>query len=350
MNIVIPAYIIDENKVEIILDQIYVTIESYYSYGNTGRFIIFTNSESIKRGLNLYKTVFKRDVTVEKIDFEKAWGQLNLPINEVRTRKNFIIAKLLIPFIFNEDFLLMDWDILTLGRIPHEYLRSDKVRLFNPKFYDGLTLRQISCLKGLSPDINTGNYRWLNSGMVYSPKGLTLELIKEYWDKYHGTTEQEYKKIFLFDIIGDELIYNIMKLDADPRIEECNQYNLNVVLRNFYYTFNNIKSMHDFGSDYPNVLNVHFAVGHVKPYNITLDDSGNLKFQIDLEKYSMDKANIRWLFDMAEHRMGSFHYNALMFSIIWQYTRFSIKEKLEPKSDKLSCRYLEYFKRIFVNG
>lgn len=348
MNIVIPAYIVDESKVEIILDQIYVTIESYFSYGNMGKFYVFTNNDTIVDGISHYKVVFGRDVTTVYVDFEQHWKQLKLPINETRTRRNFIIAKLIIPFIFDEEFLLLDWDILTLGYIPPEYLRSDKLRLFNAKFYDGLTLRQISCLKGLYPDPGIGNYRWMNSGMLYSPKGLALELIKEYWDKYNSITEQEYKKIYLFDIIGDELIYNIMKIDGDPRIEECTQYNLNVVLRNFYYTFNNIGSIHDFGKDYPNVLNVHFAVGHVKPFNIILEDNGNLKFQIELEKYAMDKANVRWLFDMAEHRMGSFHYNALMFSIIWQYTRYTIKEKLESKPASLSNRYLEYFNRIFI--
>jgi hypothetical protein len=348
MNIIIPAYIVDESKVDIILDQMYVTIESYFSYGNTGKFFIFTNSSTVANGINHYKVVFERDVTTVILDFDKEWKQLNLPINEIRTRKNFIIAKLIIPFIFNEEFLLLDWDILTLGRIPTEYIRSDKLRMFNAKFYDGLTLRQISCIKGLYPDSGVGNYRWMNSGMLYSPKGLALKLIKEYWDKYHNITEQNYKNVFLFDIIGDELIYNIMKIDNDPRIEECTQYNLNVVLRNFYYTFNNVKSMNDFGKDHPNILNVHFAVGHIKPYNIILEDNGNLKFQIELEKYAMDKANVRWLFDMAEHRMGSFHYNALMFSIVWQYTRYTIKEKLESKPASLSNRYLEYFNRIFV--
>lgn len=348
MNFVIPAYITDESNVEIILDQIYVTIESYYAYNNSGRFYVFTNSEGILRGLNHYKTVFQRAVDLIEIDFEKEWELLKLPINDVRTRKNFIIAKLLIPFIFDEEFLLLDWDILTLGHIPDEYLRSDKLRLFNPKFYDGLTLRQISSIKGLYPSADTGNFRWLNSGMVYTPKGLALNLIKEYWDKYQGITEQIYKNIFLFDIIGDELIYNIMKLDSDPRVEECNKYNLNVVLRNFYYNFTDIKSMSDFGKNFPNVLNVHFAVGHVKPFNIEISDRGSLKFLIELEKYSMDKANVRWLFDMAEHRMGSHHYNALMFSIIWQYTRYSIKEKLESKPATLSTRYLEYFNRTFV--
>lgn len=52
--------------------------------------------------------------------------------------------------------------------------------------------------------------------------------------------------------------------------------------------------------------------------------------------------------NMSQHRMGSHHYNALMFSIIWQYTRYSIKEKLESKPAILSTRYLEYFNRTFV--
>jgi len=348
MNIVIPAYITDESKIEIILDQIYVTIESYFYYGNTGKFFIFTNSKALMTSLKHYKNVFERDVTLIEIDFEKAWEQTKLPINDLRTRKSFIISKLLIPFIFDEEYLLMDWDILTTGHIPTGYLRSDKLRLFNAKFYDGLTLGQISGLKGLSPEPGVGNFRWMNSGMLYSPKGLALELIKEYWDKYHSITEQSYKNVYLFDVIDDELIYNVMKIDGDPRIEECTNYNLNVVLRNFYYTFNNVRSMYNFGTDHPNVLNVHFAVGHVKPYNVTLENDGSLNFQIKLESYGMDKQNIQWLFDMSEHRIGSFHYNALMFSIIWQYTRYSIKEKLSSSQEKLSERYLSYFNRIFL--
>lgn len=348
MNIIIPAYITNENRTSIILDQIYVTIESYYSYGNQGKFFVYTNSSAIVTGLSHYNEVFQRDVSLVEIDFEKEWERLNLPINSTRTRKSFIISKMLIPFIFDEAFLLMDWDILTTGYIPSAIFETDKLRLFNPKLYDGFTLRQNSFYKGLSPEIHVGNNRWLNSGMVYSPKGLAKQLIRDYWDKFDGITEQVYKNVYLHDIIDDELIYNLMALDGDPRVEEHMGHNINIVLRSFYHEFFDIKSMHSFGKNFPNILNIHFAAGHVKPYDVTIDDSGKLYFPIEVEKYAVDQATIKWLFDMSQHRMGSFHYNALMFSIIWQHTRYSIKEKLSTEQEKLSERYLDFFNKIFI--
>jgi hypothetical protein len=349
MNIVIPAYINDESKLPIILDQIYVAIESYYFYENTGTFFIFSNSLNLIKAIEIYKDVFNRDVQLQYLDFKKVWDDLKLPINDNKARKEFIVSKLVIPFVFEESYLLMDWDILTTGYIDPSYIESDKIRLFNSKFYDGLTLNQISHLKGLHPENDSvGRFRWMNSGMVYSPKGLVRQIIQEYWYKFNDLQGNSYKNIYLFDTIGDELIYNLMKIDEDKRVEECNRYNINVVLRNFYYDFSNIKSMYEFGSSFPNVLNIHFAVGHVKPYNVVLDQKGNLNFHIELEKYTMDKDNIRWLFNLSEHRMGSFHYNALLFSIIWQYTRYKIKERLNPMAEILSGRYSEYFDRIFI--
>lgn len=255
---------------------------------------------------------------------------------------------MLIPFIFDEAFLLMDWDILTTGYIPPSAIESDKLRLFNPKFSDGHTLRQNSLRQGLFPEAHVGNNRWLNSGMVYSPKGLAQQLITEYWDKFDNVTENVYNNIFLYDIIDDELIYNIMRLDGDIRVEEYTGQNINVVLRNFYYEFYDITSMYNFGKSFPNILNVHFSAGHIKPYDVIIDDSGKLHFPIEVESYAVDHATVRWLFDMGQHRMGSFHYNALMFSIIWQYTRYSIKEKLESKPANLSNRYLDFFNKIFI--
>jgi hypothetical protein len=185
--------------------------------------------------------------------------------------------------------------------------------------------------------------------MVYSPKGLCKSLVEEYWDKYHSISVQEYKGIYLFDIIGDELIYNLMLLDNVPHIEECNRYNLNIVLRNFYYTFNKIESMYSFGEKHPNILNVHFAGGHIKPFNVIVDENNNLSFQINVESYSINKRAIKWLFDMSEHRMGSYNYNSLLFSIIWQYTRYSVREDLGLEPDKkMSQRYLEFFNRSFI--
>jgi len=348
MNIIIPAYITNENKTEIILDQIYVTIESYYSHGNQGNFLVYTNSPAIVAGLHHYNEVFQRNVAPIIIDFEKEWKQLNLSISDTRTRKSFIISKMLIPFIFDDDFLLLDWDILTTGYIPPSIIKSDKLRLYNPKLYDGYSLRQNSFYKGLFPEAHIGNNKWLNSGMVYSPKGLARQLISEYWEKFDSVTEQVYKNIFLHDIIDDELIYNIMILDGDNRVEEYTGHNLNIVLRTFYHDFSNIKSMYSFGKDFPNILNIHFSAGHIKPYDVIIDDSGKLHFPIEVESYAVDRATIKWLFDMSQHRMGSFHYNALMFSIIWQYTRYTIKEKLESNPASLSIRYQDFFNKIFI--
>ena len=351
LNIVIPVYVVENSNIPIILDQLYVAIESYYFHKNIGTFFIYTNNDLIEKGINHYKRVFYRDVVVVKLDFEKTWEQLNLPINSTRTRKTFIISKMVIPFLHDEDYLLMDWDILTTGYIKPAYIISDKIRLFNPKMYDGITLRQNSVLVGIKPENEmVGRHRWVNSGMVYSPKGKISELIKEYWEKYNSIITQEYRGIYLYDIIGDELLYNLMLIDSHDGIEEMKSYNLNVVLRNFYYDFSDLVSMYDFGNCYPNVLNVHFAGGHVKPFDVIVDENNNLTFKMSIENYAINKKCLRWLFDLEDHRLGSFNYNALIFSIIWQHTRYSIKDKLDPDNDKsISKRYLEFFKRNFLN-
>jgi len=351
MNIIIPAYITDGSteNVNRIADQIYVAIESYYFYDNIGTFIIFSNNDFLILLIDKYKEVFNRNVIIEYLDFEKEWKQLNLPISDVKTRREFIISKVIVPFIFDDEYLMMDWDIMTTSYIDPSYIKSDKLRFFNPKLYDGLTLRQNSFIRKLTPENQSiGRFRWMNSGMVYSPRGLAKQLILEYWEKYHSTQEQIYKGIYLFDIIGDELIYNIMMLDEDPRIEVCTKYNINVAFKNFYYTFTNIDSMYTFGKNHPILLNVHFAVGHVKPYNVIIDNKDNLSFQINVEKYGMDRNSIKWLFDMSEHRMGSYNYNVLMFSIIWQYTKHSIKEKLGIEKKGINERYLKFFNNIFI--
>lgn len=351
LKIVIPVYVVERSNIERILDQLYVTIESYYLHNNSGVFYIYTNNDYIEININKYKKVFYRNITILRIDFEKVWKQLNLSINEIRTRREFVISKIIVPFIHDDDYLLLDWDILTTGYIKTEYIQSSKLRLFNAKFYDGISLRQNSIIRKLTPENETiGRFKWVNSGMVYSPKGLAAELIKEYWEKYQGIKEQKYKGIYLFDIIGDELIYNLMILDEHPKVEEVHNYNLNVVPRNFYFTFNDIDSMHCFGDKFPHVLNVHFAGGHIKPFDVTVDENLNLSYRIHIEKYAIDKRSLKWLFDFGEHRSGSYNYNALIFSIIWQYLKFSIKEKLiSAKSDKISKRYLEFFNRNFLN-
>lgn len=350
LNIVIPVYIINESKVPIILDQLYVAIESYYFYKNTGTFYIYTNSDSIEEGINHYKKVFSRNVVLIRIDFEKAWEQLNLPINETRTRKPFIISKMIIPFIHDEDYLAMDWDILTTGYIDHSYLISEKIRIFNSKMYDGTTLRQHSIYMGYKPENEVvGRHRWANSGMVYFPKKITTGLIREYWDKYDSIREQVYRGIHLYDIIDDELIYNLMLSDGHTGIEEVRDHNLNVVFKSFYYDFSEIDSMYSFGTNHPKVLNVHFVGGHVKPYDVIVDENNNLTFNISIENYAINREDLKWLFDMSDHRSGSFHYNALIFSIIWQHTRYCIREKLYLETAMgISNRYLEFFKRNFI--
>jgi hypothetical protein len=351
MNIIIPAYIINEAVTDVmrIAEQIYVAIESYYYQGNSGTFIIFTNNNTLERLILKFDRVFKRGIVINKIDFEKEWEKLNLSISGTRTRREVIISKLIIPFIFDDAYLMMDWDIMTTGYIDPNVIISNKLRLFNPKLYDGLTLRQNSLSRKLSPENQTiGMFRWLNSGMVYSPKGLAKQLITEYWGKYYNIKEKVYKGIYLYDIISDELIYNIMMLDGDPRIEECSKYNINTTLKNFYYSFSRIDSMYTFGKNHPQLLNVHFAVGHVKPYNVIINDEGNLLFQINVEKYDMDCNSVKWIFDMGEHRMGSYNYNALIFSIIWQHTKYTIRKRLDLDKEDISVRYLEFFNNSFI--
>jgi hypothetical protein len=350
MNIVIPAYVLDLKNIELILDQLYVTIESYYQHGNSGNFIIFTNSSIVTDALIHYNTVFGRDVKVEMIDFEKEWKNTNLPINDVRTRKNFIISKMTIPFIYEGDYLLMDWDVLTTGYINPLYLISDKMRFFNAKFFDGSTLRQNSIWKKIVPEEPTiGRHRWVNSGFVYFPKDLQKKLIIEYWDKFDSVREQLYRGIFLFDIIGDELIYNLMLIDNIEYIEECTSHNINVVIKNLYYEFSEIPSMFSIGKIHPSILNVHFAVGFVKPFNVEIDREGNLSYKITMERYNLGWDDVQWTFNTKQHRMGSHHYNALMFSIIWQYTRYSIREKLGIDKENTSTRYMDFFERCFIN-
>lgn len=350
MYIVLTAFLDNKSDVNIASDQLYVTIESYYHFKNKGQFIIFTNNDNIILSIKKFNDVFNYNVITEKIDFEKEWEKTGLEINLIKTRRNFIISKMIVPFIFNEDYLFMDWDILTTGQYDNEIIKSDKLRFFNPKFYDGLTLRQLSLYKKSSPeDEEIGRFHWVNSGFAFFPKDLTKNIILEYWDKFNNIKEKKYKDIVLFDIVGDELIYNLMMLDKNPKIEECLKYNINIVSRNFYYSFRYIKSMDNFGNDYPYILNFHFAVGHVKPFNIIIDDQGRLHYKIILENYNLEPDVIKWCLDMGQHRMGSHHYNALIFGIIWQYRRYLIQEKMGLSDKKESKKYLEFFNKSIIN-
>lgn len=350
MTIIIPAYITDPKNIDLILDQLYVTIESYYFHKNTGKFLIFTNSYLVINAFQKFNSVFGRDVKVERIDFDKEWKSTGLPINDVRTRKNFIISKLIIPFVYDGDYILMDWDMLITGYIDPTILISDKMRFFNPKYYDGLNLRQNSIRKGLVPENESvGKTRWVNSGLAYFPKDIQKSSIIEYWEKFDSIKTQEYRGIFLFDIIGDELIYNLMLIDGSSNIEECTKYNINSVLKNLYYSFDRTHSMYSFGKNHPHILSVHFAVGHAKPFNVILNEKGDLSYTVTMERYNMEGDDVRWTFDATYHRIGSLHYNALMFSIIWQHTRYSIREKLGLEEMIISSRYSEFFDRCFVN-
>jgi hypothetical protein len=351
MVIIIPAFISDKRNIDLILDQLYVTIESYYQQGNKGSFLIYSNNSAIKKAMKHYNSVFGRDVKVEYLDFIKEWERTKLKINEVRTRKNFIISKMVIPFVFSGDYLLMDWDMLNTGYFEPNTFESKKIRFFNAKFYDGATLRQVSIWKGTVPEVsNIERLHWVNSGLVYFPQDLQKKLILEYWDKYDSVKERCYRGVHLYDIIGDEMIYNLMLIDGNEYIEECSAYNMNVVFKNFYYTFDTIPSMYSFGKRYPYILNVHFVTGLAKPYNMVIDDKENLSFNLNLERYNLDNDDVRWAFDTGSHRASSFFYNALMFSAIWQHTRFSIKEKLGLTKEKLSQRYLDFFNRCFLKN
>lgn len=349
MHFLIPVYITNNNSIEIIIDQLYVAIESFYQQGNKGTFIIYTNSPEVEIAIKLYRDSYNRDVVIEIIDFEKIWDSLNLPINSCRTRREFIISKMILPFIFDESYVTFDWDIMTTGYIDPIHLVSDKLRLYNPKFFDGVNLRQNSISMGLHPDDEmVGRFRWLNSGMISTPKGLAKELILEYWDLFNNTTEPLYKGIHLFDIIGDELIYNLMKLNGDPRVVEYMEGNINTVFRNYFYNYENVKSMFDFGKMHPNLLSVHFAVGHIKPFDIIVDENYGLHIKMSFEDRFNTNSGLRWMFDIGQHRLGSFHYNAIMFSIIWQYMRYSIREKLGLTKDNISSRYASFFNKSFV--
>lgn len=351
MVIIIPAFIPEKKNIELILDQLYVTIESYYQHGNHGTFIIYTNNDQLKKAMKHFNSVYGRDVQVEHVDFIKEWDKTKLTINDVRTRKDFIIAKLLIPFIYSGDYLLMDWDMLNTGYFEPTAIESKKIRFFNPKYYDGATLKQISLWRGNIPEVrNIERLHWVNSGLVYFPKDLQKRMLLEYWDKYDSVVERSYRGVHLYDIIGDEMIYNLMLIDGCEHVEECISYNLNVVFKNFYYNFESVPSMNSFGKRFPYILNVHFVMGHAKPYNMIIDEKENLSFAINMERYNLGSEDIRWTFDASAHRMGSFHYNVLMFSTIWQYTRFSIREKLGIDKEKTSNRYLDFFNRCFLKN
>lgn len=350
MTIIIPAYITNNKNIDIIIDQLYVTFESYYQHGNMGDFLIFTNSKLIVKAIQKYNKVFNRDVKVDVIDFKKEWEKTGLEINSVRSRRDFIISKLIIPFIYEGSYLLMDWDILTTGYIKPQYIESDRMRFFNPKFFDGSTLRQIGVWKGIKPENETlGRNHWVNSGFAYFPKDLQKQMLLEYWDKFDSVREQQYRGIYLFDIIGDEMIYNLMLIDNLRCVEECTSYNLNVCLKNLYYKFHGIDSLYSFGKEHPGILNIHFSVGYVKPFNVIINEKGDLSFTIVMERYNMEFHDVEWTFSMDKHRMGTHHYNALMFAIVWQFTRYQIREKMGLEKKLISPRYYDFFERCYIN-
>jgi hypothetical protein len=347
MLVVFPAYLKDNKNIDIIRDQLYVVLYSFFRY-NKAEVLILTNSDLIEKEIKIFKDFYSYDINVRKIDFNEEWEKLNLYINPIKTRKEFIISKILPIFLIDSDFLMMDWDILNTEEYISKITKTDKIRFFNPKNYDGCTLKQVSFFKGLRPiSEDTGNFRWLNSGVVFFKKDITKKLIKEYWDLFNNTIKNEYKGIYLFDIIGDELIYNLMKIDKVEEIEECTAYNINVIPKNFCFYYDSIKDM-EIGKIYPYVLNVHFSVGHIKPYNVFIDEDDRLHTEIILEKYNQTRDEIRWCFDISQHKIGSNHYNALIFSIIWQYYRYRILEEMSIIKKEESKKYLNFFKENII--
>jgi hypothetical protein len=90
-------------------------------------------------------------------------------------------------------------------------------------------------------------------------------------------------------------------------------------------------------------------MGLAKPYNVVLNEKGDLSYTISMERYNMDWDDVKWTFNTSDHRIGSLHYNALLFSIVWQHTRHTIREKLGLEKENISQRYMDFFNRCFVN-
>lgn len=349
MNIIIPAYLNFKSNLEVIRDLLFVDIYTFFKYGNKGTVIIPTNNEELIGILVNFKRFYNFDIVVEKIDYEREWSKLGLSIGNQKERRNFIISKILPIFIYNFDFIMMDWDILNTEEYISKISNLKETTFFNPKNYDGLTIRQVSLCKKLKPLGNIDSFRWLNTGFVFFKNNSIRPLIREYWDKFNSIQENKYKEIYLFDIIGDELIYNLMKIDGVEEIKECIDFNINVIPKNFCFSFYKIENM-EIGKEYPYILNVHFSVGHIKPYNVIIDDNGNLEVKVTLEPYNQTRDEVRWCFDMSQHQIGSHHYNALLFSIIWQYKRYKILEEMGiTEKDKRSSKYLKFFESSIKN-
>lgn len=356
MKIVIPAYTADTSKpVDLILDQIRVAIESFYHHRNTwGEFLILTNNRNIERGVESYRysnSVFfeqEKKIEIRFLDFDKEWKKFGLYINPTKTRSAFIIAKILPVMLMEEDFLLMDYDIMTTGYIDPSVIKSDKIRLFASNRFEGATFRHLSRKYGLTPPSKGGDFRWVNSGYVFLPAGKGQEAVKSYWEKFNSITKKEYRGFYLHHITDDELLYNIMLLDDIADIELVQKHTINCVVTNFYGPFKS-ENMFGFGDKHPGILNVHFVGNFVKPYNVVVDDSGVLSYKVVVaDKFAQNYDGIRWRFDMMDHLACDIHYNALVFSIIWQYYNCRIKENMGIHCREKSSNYEKFFYNSLV--
>lgn len=347
MIVVLPVYLSKDNKnIDVIRDQLYVVLYTFFKYNNA-EVHIMTNNIYIKREIEFFKDFYGYNIKLDFVDFDEEWKKLKLYINPIKTRQEFIISKILPIFLIDSDFIMMDWDIINTEEYISKVTNTERIRFFNPKHSDGLNLRNFSLTRGLSLEGN-GNFRWLNSGFILFKKDIARKLVLEYWDLFNSIVKNEYRGIYLFDIIGDELIYNLMKIDNVSEIEECTIYNINVIPKNFCFYYDHVRDM-EIGKNFPYILNVHFSVGHVKPYNVFIDDKDRLHFEVVLEKYNQTRDEVKWCFDMSQHRIGSHHYNALIFSIIWQYYRYKILEELGKDKCGKSLKYKKFFEEVIVS-
>lgn len=355
MKIVLSAYTPNLNKdTSTISDQICVTIDSICRTGNKwGDFVLFTNNKLIINHIRKFSSIYNIDIEIIYIDYEKELDKLGLAeLDSIKNTSNYvyIASKLLIPFLIDDDFLFVDYDILFIGKIDKENIKSDKIRFFRESSAKK-TIVDLSISRGFIPkvDRNWKGY-WLNSGMVYFPGRLGERLIRKYWYKYLDIIKKgrkEYKGIILFDSCSDELIYNLMNIDQEPLIELENRFNVSCDL--YSNSYNNpfdkkyIKSISNFESLIPKIISIHFVGTYIKPYNVYIDDEDNLCFNIKIRKCSTRR--VGYIFS-SNNKFK--HYKALMFCIVWQYYRYSIREKL-GLSFKISKRYFNFFEKEFLD-
>lgn len=351
MNVITAAYIpfyLNPEKLDSLIDQLLVTIHSYFIQGNTWEYIVFTNNEVVEATIKKYSDAFKNNVHVQLIDFEKEWNALKLPINSWDSFSQSIISKLLIPFIFKGDYLIVDWDILFTGMITEEFITSDKIRFFRAKLCNNpFSLNCVSTNKGFIPNPGVGNFNWVNSGFYYVPTGILPDLLKENWHIYTSldANQRTYKDIWLYNNFSDEVLLNLIRINGCQKMEEFEGQNINISLYELDYKFKDIDSIYCFGKKPPNILTIHFHGGGLKPTDVTLYEN---YISINL-KVSTDKELTDWFFKSHPLSLRSTLYNYVMFAVVWHYIKYQVKETINDEKPKMSLIYKEYFDKEFIS-